>query len=182
MGITFLLPTRDTRTTLVQAHDGKGPIGQPQGKGELLIMPRRTLIKAVAVIVTTIVTASAASAVQIVQSRGADPRVDYPSLSRYGLWDDRNYTLRQEDLSLIGAGEEDLQILIPLFFRVELHERIPGLPQTGPFRYPRSALQYFRGHYGGYLIDGKLYRNAVLQDGKLRVDLDEGVDQETFSA
>ncbi|RLE21806.1 MAG: hypothetical protein DRJ65_15235, partial [Acidobacteria bacterium] len=107
----------------------------------------------------------------IVQSAGVDARVDYASLSEYGPWDDRNYKLTAEDLQLLSPNELELSVQIPLFFRVELRRSTPGMLIEGPLQYPRSALPRFFIKYGGFLINGHLYRSVGLLDGRPVVDL-----------
>ena len=120
--------------------------------------------------VCLVLTAGAASAQTIVQSRGVDARVDYASLTDYGPWDDRNYGLNQDDLALLGENEMELSIRAPLFYRIEIRKRFGNLPTDGPVQYPRSTLPRFLVEYGGFLIDGVLYRKAVLVDGRFHVD------------
>lgn len=117
--------------------------------------------------------AASAPAQTIVQSRGVDARVDYASLTDYGPWDDRNYQLTQDDLTLLGEGERDLTVRAPLFYRIELRERFGNLPTTGPVQYPRSTLPRFLTEYGGFLIDGVLYRKAKLVGDRYLVDTSE---------
>ncbi|MEO1575866.1 MAG: sialidase family protein, partial [Pseudomonadota bacterium] len=93
----------------------------------------------------------------IEQSRGVDQSVDYTSLARMGLWDDRNYELTAADLQYLSKNEAELSNKIPAFFRVELRKAWPHLQTTGPVQYPRAAWQMFRMKYGGFLRDGKLY-------------------------
>jgi len=121
-------------------------------------------------VVIVLLVAASAPAQTIVQSRGVDARVDYASLADYGPWDDRNYQLTQDDLALLGEGERDLSVRAPLFFRIELRERFGNLPTTGPVQYPRSTLPRFLTEYGGFLIDGMLYRNAKLVGDRYVVD------------
>src|SRR5262245_91086 len=102
--------------------------------------------------------AGAAGAPHIDQSRGADPRVDYSSLLRFGPWDDRNYALTREDLALLAANESALADPIPAFFRVELRREFPQLPRTGDVQYPRSAVPLFQLRYGGLMRDGHIER------------------------
>ena len=101
-----------------------------------------------------------ARAQSILQSRGVDSRVDYGSLTRVGPWDDRNYDLTKEDLEWLAPGEEELRVMVPAFFRVELRRRYPAMRSEGAYQYPRSTLPRFRAAYGGYLVDGMLYRSA----------------------
>ena len=113
------------------------------------------------------------SAQTIVQSRGVDARVDYASLTDYGPWDDRNYGLNQADLALLGENETELTVRAPLFYRIELRQRFGNLPTTGPVQYPRSTLPRFLTEYGGFLIDGMLYRKAKLVGDHFIVDTSE---------
>jgi len=106
---------------------------------------------------------------QVVQSRGADARVDYAALTRLGPWDDRNYALTRDDLALLAPNEAEQTDPIPVFFRVELRRNWPELRQSGPAQYPRSALQIFRQLYKGYQVDGKYYRRAEREDRRFRV-------------
>jgi hypothetical protein len=117
--------------------------------------------------------AGAATAQTIVQSRGVDARVDYAALADYGPWDDRNYELTADDLELLGENEIELSVRAPLFFRIELRRRFGNLPATGSVQYPRSTLPRFFTEYGGFLIDGMLYRTARLVDGRFLVDTSE---------
>ena len=48
------------------------------------------------------------------------------------------------------------------------------MQRTGPVQYPRSALQIFRLMHGGYLVDGKIYKGATIQDGNYRVLTEKG--------
>ncbi|MDH5409191.1 MAG: glycoside hydrolase [Gammaproteobacteria bacterium] len=93
---------------------------------------------------------------QISQLRGVDQRVDYQSLTRYGPWDDRNYGVTREDLSLIPEKDQYLQN-VPVFFKIFLRKEQPNL---GEF-YPRSALQYFQILHGGLKVNGKLYKEGL---------------------
>jgi hypothetical protein len=118
--------------------------------------------------------AAAAQAQQVFQHRGVDSRVDYPSLTQIGPWDDRNYQLTAEDLKLLAPNEKALHAQIPAFFRVELRKGIPEMQRTGPVQYPRSALQIFQLMYGGFLVDGRIYQGAELRDGVYRVLMERG--------
>ena len=124
----------------------------------------------VTVTILVLLAAGAASAQTIVQSRGVDARVDYASLADLGPWDDRNYKLNQNDLALLGENEGELSVRAPLFFRIELRRRFGDLPTSGPVQYPRSTRPRFLTEYGGFLIDGVLYRKAQLVDGRFAVD------------
>ncbi len=114
--------------------------------------------------------ASAGTAQPIDQSRGIDSRVDYNSLVRMGPWDDRNYRLTVEDLEWLADNEEELYVLVPAFFRVELRRERPDMLSSGPVQYPRSSLPWFELRYGGYLVDGRLYRGVSYQEGRYVVN------------
>ena len=114
--------------------------------------------------------------------RGADARVDYRSLVFFGPWDDRNYDLTLEDLALLSANERELGDPVPAFFRVAMRRARTDLPTTGPAQYPRSALQIFKQMYGGYLVDGQIYRKTTFEGDQFAVILDQGVDKDLFDA
>ena len=120
--------------------------------------------------------------VAIDPSRGVDPQVDYASLVHLGPWDDRNYQLTAEDLALLAPDEESLTDPIPAFFRVGWRKANPDMRRQGPAQYPRSALNIFRLNFGGYLVNGKLYRKASRVGSRYVVQLDDGVDADTFDA
>ncbi|NNF17943.1 MAG: hypothetical protein HKN70_14460 [Gammaproteobacteria bacterium] len=96
-------------------------------------------------------------AARVEQSRGVDKSVDYQSLTKMGLWDDRNYSLTADDLTYLSKNETELSAKIPAFFRVELRKAWPHLQKTGPVQYPRAAWQYFRHKYGGVKRNGKIW-------------------------
>lgn len=123
---------------------------------------------------------AAATAQPVDQGRGVDPRVDYPGMANLGPWDDRNYKLTKEDLAALTANEHELRDPIPVFFRVELRKANPGMPRTGVPQYPRSALQIFEMKYGGYLVNGLLYRKAVVRNGRFVVVEEKGFTEEDF--
>lgn len=128
-------------------------------------------------------TAASLKAQTIQPSRGADPRVDYPSLTRFGPWDDRNYQLTQEDLALLAPNEAELTEGIPAFYRVELRKTMPEMLRSGKAQYPRSALPRFLVERGGFLFEGKIYRNVGRQaDGRWVLKLDDGMESKTFLA
>ncbi len=116
--------------------------------------------------------AAAAPAQVVSQLKGSDSMVDYKTLVKIGPWDDRNYQLTSKDLELLADNETELKAQIPAFFRVELRQGIPDMQRTGPVQYPRSALQIFRKMYGGYLVDGKIYQGATVQDGEYKILMD----------
>ena len=98
-----------------------------------------------------------AAAQLIDQSRGIDPSVDYAALSTYAPFDDRNYMLTAADLQLLAPNEAELISPVPVFFRVMLREEFPEMRRTGSVQYPRSALNYFKMRFNGYLINGELF-------------------------
>ena len=100
----------------------------------------------------------AADAPRIDQARGADQRVDYASLQRFGPWDDRNYALTRDDLRLLARNEAELADPIPAFFRVELRREFPDLPRTGIVQYPRAAVPLFQLRHKGLMRDGRIER------------------------
>lgn len=114
------------------------------------------------------------------QNRGVDPRVDYPDMAKLGPWDDRNYTVTKEDLDRLAPNEHELRDPIPVFFRVELRKALPDMPRRGIPQYPRSALQVFRIKHGGYLVNGLLYRSAVVRNGRFVVVQEKGISEEDF--
>jgi Bacterial Ig domain len=138
----------------------------------------RTLWAAGALAAAAFTTAAAAQPVE--QGRGVDHRVDYGSFTQLGPWDDRNYRVTLQDLALLAPNEHELKDPIPVFFRIELRKAVPGMPRSGPAQYPRSALQIFEQKYGGYLVNGKLYRGVVFQDGRFVVVEEDGITEEEF--
>ncbi|MDZ4811106.1 MAG: proprotein convertase P-domain-containing protein [Pseudomonadota bacterium] len=91
---------------------------------------------------------------QINQARGVDATVDYPKLTQYGPWDDRNYKLTARDLTWLAKNEAELDVPIPAFFRVQLRKSI-GVDFP---HYPMSAVPGFLQMHGGYEIDGVRYQ------------------------
>ncbi|MEM7587235.1 MAG: sialidase family protein [Acidobacteriota bacterium] len=124
--------------------------------------------------------AGVAQAQQIHQERGVDARVDYGSLTKIGPWDDRNYELTQDDLAILPEDEHRLTDPVPAFFRVGIRKHWREKRGRELKIYPRSALQSFRLMFGGYLIEGKLYRKVTREDGRFRIILEDGVTQEDF--
>ncbi len=108
----------------------------------------------------------------VVQSQGADSRVDYSSLTRIGPWDDRNYQLTLEDLALLAPNEEELTEGIPAFYRVRLRREDPSMLREGKVQYPRSALPRYLVEYGGVLISGRIYTEWERIGEHFVVDLD----------
>ena len=95
-------------------------------------------------------------AAEISQEKGVDQRVDYQSLTKYGPWDDRNYCVTLDDLSLIPEKDQYLHN-VPVFFKIHLRKEQSDL---GEF-YPRSALQSFQLLHGGLLVNGVLYKEGL---------------------
>lgn len=122
-----------------------------------------------------------AGTVAIDPSRGIDRRVDYADLAMLGPWDDRNYELTLEDLALLPASEREQHVAIPAFFRVMMRKLLPELPRSGEAQYPRHVLQRFRYAYGGYLVDGALYRGVEWDGNRFTVVLKEGIDADSFA-
>jgi hypothetical protein len=117
---------------------------------------------------------SPANAQKIDNRKGVDPQVDYPSLTKYGPWDDRNYQVTKADLAWLAPNEAELKDPIPVFFRVFLRKSNPDL-RGSDVLYPRSALQIFEQMFKGYLINGKVYRSVVFEDGRFKVIQERGV-------
>jgi len=138
----------------------------------------RTLVAACTLLAAAITSPVFAQSVD--NAKGVDRRVDYESFSRLGPWDDRNYLVTRADLALLAANEQELRDPIPVFFRIELRKAVPGMPRTGVPQYPRSALQIFEMKYGGYLVDGQLYRGLVVRNGRFVVVKERGTPQEEF--
>jgi hypothetical protein len=113
---------------------------------------------------------------EVRQERGVDSRVDYAALKKAGPWDDRNYQLLKEEVDLLSAEEHLAGEGIPAFFRIWLRKQYPELPKTGKAQYPRSGLPRFRQHFSGYLIDGKIYREAQRLESGWVVKMVEGTD------
>ncbi|MDQ7005646.1 MAG: sialidase family protein [Acidobacteriota bacterium] len=109
--------------------------------------------------------------VAIDPSRGVDSLVDYAALVRFGPWDDRNYALTRGDIAVLAANEAELRMPIPAFFRVELRQSIEAMGRRSDVRYPLYALNVFRQHFGGYLVDGVYYREASRDRDRYYVDL-----------
>ncbi len=125
---------------------------------------------------------AATQAAPVDPRRGVDPRVDYASLARISPWDDRNYLLTREDLALLSPAENEYTGALPVFFRVLMRRARPELPKSGPMQYPHSALPLFLRQWGGYLIDGKLYRGVEREDGRYRVVEQDGIEEEQWQA
>ena len=122
---------------------------------------------------TAVAMASSLDAQEIHQERGVDARVDYASLTRIGPWDDRNYQLLLEDLAELRPDEQRFRDPIPAFFRVGLRraeKQQAEARQLDPSRltgyYPMHAVPSFRLTYGGFLVDGQLYRGAEYREGR----------------
>jgi hypothetical protein len=128
------------------------------------------------------ISASALAANRVVQSRGADPNLDYASLIQVGPWDDRNYALTLADIAVLSADETSAKDPVPAFFRVEMRRANPGLQKSGPAQYPRSALQRFLIKHHGYLINGRLYHDVRLDENRnYEVILRDGVTEKQYT-
>lgn len=97
--------------------------------------------------------------VEISQEKGADSKVDYKSLTKYGPWDDRNYALTLEDISLLPENDQYLAN-VPVFFKVQLRKEQPELGE----HYPRSAFQSFQIQHSGLVVNGLLYKDGSSQE------------------
>ncbi|MEO0422311.1 MAG: proprotein convertase P-domain-containing protein [Pseudomonadota bacterium] len=120
------------------------------------------------------------------QELGADQRVRYTDLMKFGPWDQRNYQLTLEDLALLADNEAELNIPIPAFFRVELRREM-DLPRKGMVQYPRAAVPLFQLRYGGLRnsntaaqppapkvpvpVEGELQLNQVLGANEVTVEV-----------
>ncbi len=122
-----------------------------------------------------------ARTVAVERSRGVDARVDYAALLALGPWDDRNYELTLEDLSVLSPTEREQHVAIPAFYRVRLRQALPDLPRTGEAQYPRHTLHRFRDAYGGYLVNGRLYREVTWSGSHFEVVLKDGIAEESFA-
>lgn len=105
--------------------------------------------------------------------RGVDRRVDYAALAQLGPWDDHNYQLTHEDLAVLPAGEAELVLPLPAFFRAKMRQEWPTLQRSGPAQYPRHAVPTFMKMFGGYSINGRLYKHVERADGRFLVVTDE---------
>ncbi|HKV06642.1 MAG TPA: Ig-like domain-containing protein [Thermoanaerobaculia bacterium] len=141
---------------------------------------RRWRVLLVLAVILTAVLSAAAVAQPVDRGQGVDPRVDYPSFTEIGPWDDRNYRVTKEDLDQLAPNERELKDPIPVFFRIELRRANPGMLRAGPAQYPRSALQIFEQKYGGYLIKNRLYKKVTLKNGRFEVIQQNGMTQEEF--
>ena len=122
-----------------------------------------------------------AHSVAVDRARGVDARVDYAALIDLGPWDDRNYELTLEDLAVLPPGEREQHLAVPAFYRVRMRQALPGMPRTGEAQYPRHTLHRFRHAYGGYLVDGKLYREVEWNGSHFELVLKDGIEQESFA-
>jgi hypothetical protein len=91
---------------------------------------------------------------------GVDPRVDYPSLLKFGPWDDKNYQLRLEDIAVL--PENDVyRPGVPAFFKIMKRREMiaEGFP-LGEF-YPRELNKEFQMRFGGLTQGGTLFRQGL---------------------
>ncbi|MEM1182374.1 MAG: sialidase family protein [Acidobacteriota bacterium] len=126
--------------------------------------------------------AGVAQAQEVTQSRGVDAQVNYAELTKFGPWDDRNYQLTAKDLEILPAHEHTLHDPVPAFFRVEMRKWWKENKDMELRFYPRSALQIFKKNFGGYMIEGTLYRKVTKENGRYRVIMEEGLAEEDFRA
>lgn len=96
----------------------------------------------------------------IQQSLGVDPRVDYPSLTKHGLWDDRNYQVRLEDLAELPPNDQ-FTPEVPVWFKIQKRRemRAEGFPLQDI--YPRELDKEFEVRFGGPIINGVLQRTGL---------------------
>ncbi|MEO1086963.1 MAG: sialidase family protein, partial [Acidobacteriota bacterium] len=127
--------------------------------------PMMMRLAALAAVLFAAIPASAQD-IHIHQERGVDGRVDYASLTKIGPWDDRNYSLTQEDLGELRDDEERFFDPLPAFYKVSLRRAENLSNASTPGYFPLFANPAFRRNYGGYLVDGQLYRSAVFRDGR----------------
>ncbi len=108
------------------------------------------------------ITASFSSFAEVRQELGVDQRVDYTQLVAIhgGPWDDRNYQLTLEDLSILPENDHVVRN-VPVFFKVKAREANPHIKDF----YPRELYQSFLIHFGGLLVDGIWYKEGI---GKYR--------------
>lgn len=112
--------------------------------------------------------------VRVDAKRGADPKVDYASLVRFGPWDDRNYALTAADLKVLAPNEAELKDPIPAFFRVKMRQAMPDMPRSGPAQYPRHAYPIFEQMFGGYLVNGTVFPHVRRVGTRYAIVLEEG--------
>ncbi|MEO1370158.1 MAG: hypothetical protein AAFX50_23490, partial [Acidobacteriota bacterium] len=91
-----------------------------------------TRLAALAAVLFASIPASAQD-IHIHQERGVDSRVDYASLTKIGPWDDRNYSLTQEDLAQLRDDEDRFRDPLPAFYKVGLRraENLRGVSTPG---------------------------------------------------
>lgn len=88
---------------------------------------------------------------------GVDPRVDYAALLKQGPWDDKNYLLRLEDLSVLPANDE-FRPGVPVFFKIETRRLLASQGFPIAEHYPRELDKAFQMKYGGLTQGGVLNR------------------------
>jgi hypothetical protein len=91
---------------------------------------------------------------------GVDPRVDYGALTKLGPWDDRNYQLRQEDLTVLPANDE-YRPGVPAFFKIETRKLYASQGFPIGEHYPREVNKAFQIKYGGLTQGGVLFRKGL---------------------
>ncbi len=102
--------------------------------------------------------ASFSAFAEVKQELGVDQRVDYTKLvAKYGgPWDDRNYQLTLEDLSILPENDHVVRN-VPVFFKIKARRANPHINAL----YPRELYQAFLIHYGGLIVDGHWYKEGI---------------------
>jgi hypothetical protein len=87
-------------------------------------------------------------------SKGVDQTLDYTALLKFGPWDDRNYQVRKQDLSILPADDRFLPG-VPAFFKILKRKEMiaQGYPLQDDL-YPREANKEFQYRFGGLIQDG----------------------------
>lgn len=98
--------------------------------------------------------------VTIDQDLGIDQRVVYKELTRFGVWDDRNYQLRLEDLAVLPADDQYL-VRVPAWFKIQKRREMiaEGFPLMD--LYPREMGKEFEFRFGGPIQNGVLQRRGL---------------------
>jgi hypothetical protein len=91
----------------------------------------------------------------IEQSRGVDQRVEYPSLIKFGPWDDRNYDLTLEDINLLHPKDQYLY-RVPAFFKVLKRKEFIAEGTPLDDLYPREIHFEFYYRFGGLMQNGEI--------------------------
>ena len=94
------------------------------------------------------------------QARGVDPQVDYAGLKALGPWDDRNYQLTHEDLTVIPENDRFVPG-VPAFFKVQKRKEMAAQGFPLYEHYPREFNKEFNYRFGGLLRNGVLLRKGL---------------------